>query len=180
VSSALERLHALAAESLAKLPGTPGSAQWARAFEKTLATAHTAAYYAATAERLGVSVGTLKGLSRAERDDVKKAVAEQVAYLKKFVGDTKDMSDAAIAARAQLYAGSVKATYYAARWGDWDVPQRLMPGMQQCLGNCKCDISIKDSGDGTGVLTRTMRGAEHHCTECPPLQGDHPVKRRAA
>ena len=175
----LTKLHALAAASIDGLPGKPGSATWAKAFERTLATAHTAAFYAATAERLNVSVGTLKGLSRAERADVKRAVSEQVTYLRKFVTAAPDMSEAAVKARAAMYAGSVKATYYAARWGDWEIPQNLMPTMQTCKTNCKCEISVKDNGDGTGVLTRTAH-AEQHCSECPPLAGDHPVKRRQA
>lgn len=88
------------------------------------------------------------------------------------------MSEAAVLARAQMYAKAITQTYYEARWGTWDIPPNLMPGNQQCMVNCLCRISIEDNGNGTGILTRTMGGTEHHCTECPPLQGDHPVKRR--
>lgn len=175
----LAKLHALAAESIARLPGAPGSAQWAKAFERALATAHTAAYYAATAERLGVSVGTLKGLSRAERGDVKRAVGEQVSYLKKFVGDTKDMSEAAIAARAKLYAGSVVATYSQARWGDWALPFYPTQG-SECMVNCRCSWQVEDNNDGTGSAVWKLSAAEH-CVTCKTRANDSPyqVKRRA-
>jgi hypothetical protein len=175
------------AARLAELAGTAlkgldySGSSWEREMKAIIARAHTASFLAATAERLGVKMPSPllseARLSRAERQDIKKAVAAQLEYLKGFVKDAASMSEQARAARAQLYAGSVKPAYYAARWGDWDVPQGLLPGMQQCLGNCKCEISIADNGDGTGVLTRTAR-AEQHCTECPPLAGDHPVKRR--
>lgn len=171
---ALAKLIALTRASLPK----PG-ATFERGMTQLLTRAHTAAYYAATAQRLGVSVDTLKGLSRAERADVKRAVAEQVDYLRGFVAAMPGLSEAQIAARAAMYAGSVKATYYAARWGDWEIPPELMPGNQTCKTNCKCDISVKDNGDGSGTLTRTAH-AEAHCTECPPLAGDHQVKRRNA
>lgn len=144
-----------------------------------LARAHTAAYLLGQSERLGVPLSAFKGLSKAERADIKKTVEGQLSYLKKFEQDKAGMSEAAIAQRSALYAGAVRTTYYAARWGDWEIDPGLMPGQQQCLGNCKCEISVKDNGDGTGTLTRVAR-AEHHCTECPPLAGDHPVKRRQA
>ena len=170
----LAKLIALTRASLPK----PG-ATFERGMTALLTRAHTAAYYAATAQRLGVSVDTLKGLSKAERADVKRAVAEQVQYLRGFVAAMPGLSDAQIAARAGMYAGSVAKTYYTARWGDWEIPPDLMPGNQTCKSNCKCTISVDDNGDGTGTLTRTAH-AEAHCTECPPLAGDHPVKRRNA
>lgn len=174
----LDNLQSILAKVIA---GAPLDAGFAKAMEAALVKGHTAAVLAAAAERAGVRVdsGLFKGLSKAERADTKKAVAEQLQYLKGFLAAKGDMSEAAIRARAQLYAGSIKQTYYTARWGDWDIPQGLMPGNQQCMGNCLCRISeVKDNDDGTGTLTRTMGGTEQHCTECPALEGDHEVKRR--
>ena len=150
---------------------TPGPAM-----RRAIATAHSAAFYAAIKERTGVMP---KGLSRAERADLKRLVAEQLKYYAKFEEDAKGMSDAAILARAQKYVGAIRTTFFEAKWGAWDIPPDLMPGRQACQTNCKCDIDIADNGDGTGVLTRTMH-AEVHCTACPGLAGDHPVKRKAA
>jgi hypothetical protein len=167
----------LAALTSASLPA-PDARQWRRDMERAIATGHTAAWIAGTSERLGVPVGGLlnpRNLSRAERAELKATIAAQLKYLDGF--DRAGMSEAAIAARAELYPGATRQTYYMARWGDWDIPGDLMPGNQECITQCKCEISVKDNGDGTGVLTRTMH-AEAHCTECPPLAGDHPVKRR--
>lgn len=144
---------------------------------KAIATAHAAATYAAIAERTGVMP---KGLSKAERNDLKARVAEQIKYYDRFAAQAGEMSEAGVAARAQMYAGAVRQTFYEARWGGWDIPDGLMPGNQQCLTNCLCHISIADNGDGTGVLTREMGGTEHHCDECPALVGDHDVQRSAA
>ncbi len=149
-----------------------------RDMRKAIATAHSAATYAAIKERTGVMP---KGLSRAERNDLKARVAEQLKYYDKFAAQAGDMSDAAVVARAGMYAKAIRPTYYAARWGTWDIPDNLMPGNQQCLTNCLCRISITDNGDGTGILKREMGGTEKgHCDDCPPLAGDHQVNRRNA
>lgn len=159
---------------------------WEREARAVLTRAHTAAHIAGNAERLKVSPDSPllseRRLSRAERADIRRTVDGQLRYLEGFARDVRSgaLSDAQIQARATLYGGPTRSTYYGARWGDWDIPPQLMPGMQQCIGNCTCDISVTDSGDGRGVLTRRMGGTEHHCTECPPLVGDHPVKRKQA
>lgn len=142
---------------------------------------HTAAFIAGTAERLGVradsSLISRQRLSRAERDEINRAIKGQLQYLENFLKERGTLSPQALKARLALWGGATKTTYYAARWGGWDIPQELLPGTAACLGNCRCSISVRDNGDGTGVLTRVM-GGEDHCTACPPLAGDHPVKRR--
>jgi hypothetical protein len=171
----------IAALMAAALP-SPDSPRWRAEMERAIAQGHTAAFLMGTAERLKVPVGSAllseRRMSRAERAEIKAAVARQLRYLDGF--DPAGMSEAAVRARAAMYAQAVKQTYYAARWGDWEIPDTLMPGNQACLSNCLCRISVRDNGDGTGVLTREMGGTEHHCDQCPPLVGDHPVKRRAA
>lgn len=177
------KLAALMASAISALPN-PGSASWQREMERIIARGHTAAWIAGQAERLGVRPDSpllsQARLSRAERAEIKAAVAAQMRYFKGFQGDLAGMSEAQIKARALLYSGATRATLYAARWGDWEIPQGLMPGNQDCKARCLCTLSVKDNGDGTGTLTRAMSGTEHHCTACPPLAGDHPVKRRAA
>lgn len=162
------------------------AAAWEAAMTKALTTAHTAAFIAATAERLGVAPDSplisRSRLSRAERADINAAVAKQVQYLKGFRGDLGRLSERAIAARAALYGPSFQAFYHQQRWADWEIPDRLLPGNQQCGGRCNCSGSITaDNGDGTGVWTRVLGAGEvNHCTECPGIAGDHPVRRRAA
>lgn len=187
---ALTRLVALGqariGEVTARLAAGGTVAAWRREMERAIATAHQAALITATAQRLGVGADSalISGprLSRAERADVTAAVCVQLAYLDRFAAEVAAgrLSDAQIAARANLYAGAVREFYYRQRWGAWEIPDVLLPGTAECLGNCKCTISISDNGDGTGVLTRVMGAAEQHCKTCPTLQGDHPVKRRAA
>ena len=177
MTNAALRLAALTATALP----APDARQWRSAMERAITQGHTAAWMAGTAERLGVKPGgallSQARLSRAERAEIKAAVAAQLRYLDGF--DPAGMSEAAIAARSKLYAGAVQTTFYAARWGDWEIPGELIPGTAACLGNCRCSINVVDSGDGTGTLTRTI-GGEQHCTECPPLAGEHPVRRRGA
>ena len=175
--SPLDKLIALAALDIGGIKAAPGSAAWQRAMETALVKAHTAAGMVGIAQRTGVDP---RGLSKAERADIKRAVGEQLPYLRRFAAQAGDMTPDAVATRAALYASAIKATYYEQRWGTWEIPDNLMPTKQACMVQCKCEISVADNGDGTGTLTRTMRGVENHCTECPPLAGDHDVKRRAA
>jgi hypothetical protein len=173
------RIAALMAQSL---PSADDPA-WDAKMRAVLTRGHTAAWMAGTAERLGVkpdsALFSQRRLSRAERNEIKQVVEGQLAYLKGFAQARGDMSERAITARADLYPGAVKATFYAARWGDWEIPAWLMPGMQQCITRCLCKIAgIRDNGDGTGVLVRELGGTEQHCGECPPLAGEHSVKRR--
>jgi len=171
-------LHALALDAIQALDfSRPG---WAKQLDAIIARGHTAAAIAAAADRAGVKVtpGLFKGLSRAERKDIDALVREQRKYLAGFVAAAEGLSEAQIAARAGLYAGAVRQTYYAQRWGDWIIPPDLLPGNQTCITNCKCRISVRDNDDGTGELTREMGGTEDHCDECPALVGTYPVKRQ--
>lgn len=156
--------------------------QWRRAMERAIVRSQTAAYVAATAERLGVRPATIGTLSRAERRELQQRIDAQLRYLDGFAADLKagKLTMPQAEARAALYAGATRQAYYAARWGDWEIPEHLLPGNQSCVTNCRCRISVEDHGDGTGTLTREMGGTEHHCTECPPLVGSYDVKRRRA
>src|SRR5688572_133105 len=162
-----ERLQALAAVAIADattaLAQGGSVAAWERAMQAALARAHTAAFISATAQRLGIAPDSPliseRRLSRAERADIRAQVEAQLRYLTKFAAAVRagGMSPQAVMARAVSYAGSVKAPYYAARWGEWDIPTRLLPGTAQCMGNCLCSLTdVKDNGDGTGVLTRVL------------------------
>jgi len=155
-----------------------GGAAFERQMTALLTRTYTAAHLVATAERLGVSVDTLGGLSRAERADITQAVKEQLPYLATFAGVFATLSAAQIAQRLALYAASVRPFYYASRWGGWAIPPTLLPGNQECLGHCLCTISIADNGDGTGTLTRELGATDQSCAECLALAGEHEVKRR--
>ncbi len=132
---------------------------------RAIATAHSAATYAAIKERTGVMP---KGLSRAERNDLKARVAEQLKYYDKFAAQAGDMSDAAVAARAGMYASAVRTTFFEARYPG--LP--FYPGENsECLVNCRC--SWQDDGDGsfTWVLD-----AKESCATCLDRASNNPYQ----
>jgi hypothetical protein len=158
------------------------------AIRQAVAAGHAAAVWAGVAERSTgprqFAIARLRELAgeralpRADRERLRARLQSELGYLARFAREAEGMSPAAFAARAALYAGAVRGTYYEARWGDWEIPDTLLPGNNACLGNCRCTASItRDNGDGTGVWTRIL-GGERHCDDCPPLAGDHPVRRR--
>ncbi len=156
MSTVLDKLLARASGEM-KAPG--------KDMRKAIATAHSAATYAAIKERTGVMP---KGLSRAERNDLKARVAEQLKYYDKFAAQAGDMSDAAIAARAQLYVGAIKATYGEARHPG--LPFYPTEG-SECMTNCRC--SWQDDGDGayTWVLD-----AKESCPTCLDRASNNPYQ----
>ncbi len=137
-----------------------------RDMRKAIATAHSAATYAAIKERTGVMP---KGLSRAERNDLKARVAEQLKYYDRFAEQAGDMSDAAVAARAGMYAGAVRGTYYGQRYpGLSQVPG---DGSTKCLTNCLCSLDERDDG-----IYWTLDGGEH-CGDCEAMAAGSPYGR---
>jgi hypothetical protein len=136
---------------------TPGPAM-----RRALVTAHTAAYYAGLKERFGFAS---KGLSKIERAELKTRVVAQLKYYDAFAAQAKDMSDAAVAARAQLYAGAIRATFSEA----------MFPGLKQypgdgntaCRTNCLCSLSREDDGIHWNL------GAEG-CEDCQAMAAGSP------
>lgn len=175
------RLAALATIAIGEIDSD--SPTWQRDMERVIARAHTAAWLAGTAERLGVKLDSAllsqARLSRAERAEIKAVVEKQLEYLQGFAEAKGSLSEAQIAARAAMYAGAVRGTFLETRWGDWDIAPELYPGAQQCLTNCRCKAHVVDNGDGTGTWVREL-GSERSCEECPPLAGEHPIERRRA
>ena len=140
-----------------------------RDMRKAIATAHSAATYAAIKERTGIMP---KGLSRAERNDLKARVAEQFKYYDKFAAQAGDMSDAAVAARAGMYASAVKGTYYGARYPGLN--QYPGDGSTACKVNCKCSLDEREDG-----IHWILNPAEH-CDDCQAMAAGGPYERRTA
>jgi hypothetical protein len=136
-------------------PGNP--ARFVRELERTVVRAHTAAFLGAIADRTGV---TPRGLSRAERRDLEAAIAAQRPYLERFARDVRAgrLSPEAIARRAELYAGPVRATYSKQRWPN--LPAHPADGSSECLAWCKCAWLERDDG-----FYWTLGTAEH-CPTC--------------
>ncbi len=161
VSTALDKLLARASGEM-KAPG--------RDMRKAIATAHSAATYAAIKERTGVMP---KGLSRAERDDLKARVAEQLKYYDRFAEQAGDMSDAAIAARAGMYAGAVRSTYYGQRYPGLDTYPGA--GATKCLTRCGCDLDERDDG-----IHWVLDESIENCEDCQALAAGSPYERSTA
>jgi len=133
------------------------------AMRRTIATAHAAATYAAIKERTGVMP---KGLSKAERGDLKAAVAAQLQYYDAFAAQAGEMSDAAIAARAGMYAGAIRGTFNNARYpGLSQVPG---DGQTQCLTNCVCSLDERDDG------IHWILNAGESCDDCEAMAAGGP------
>ncbi len=146
MSTVLDKLLARASSAMTKPD---------KDMRRAIATAHSAAAYAAIKERTGVMP---KGLSKAERNDLKARVVEQLKYYDKFAKAAGDMSDAAVGARAGMYAGAVRGTYYGQRYPG--LP--FQPGVgTDCLTNCRCDWV--DNGDGSFNWTLD---AKESCPTC--------------
>ena len=140
----------------------PNVAAWAMSVRRALIQGHTAAHLLGLAERLQVPLdGALLSqarLSNAERVDIAKRVNAQLDYLKGFAAAVPDMSAAAIAARANLYAGAVRASYYGARYPR--LPSVPGDGSTPCKSNCKCTLEQRVDG------IWWVLGAAEHCIGC--------------
>ena len=142
------------------------TAAWRTAMERALTVAHTSAYIVGTAERsaggkvrawLTKLVG-LRALSKDDQKALKAAVSAQLDYLAGFVSAQSGLSDAQTAARAALYSGAVRGTYYGARFPG--LPNYPGDGSTPCRTNCKC--SVEERADGFYWI---LHPAEH-CGEC--------------
>lgn len=183
-----DRIAALLARDIADITrdivGGGSVEQWERRMLDAIARGHAASAIAGTAERLGVEAGSKllneRNLSRAERDEIRRAVAGQLPYLRQFAADVQvgRLSEAQIAARAGLYAGAVRATYYAGRWYGWDLRGVPIPadGGTMCLSNCKCVAYV----EGDRWIYETT--AAEHCAGClsRAAKSPYPLRRLAA
>ena len=132
--------------------------EWARQMARTIGDGHRDAY------RLGAGV---KDMSPEARAFLASAIADQVKYLTGFSQDVRSehMTPALMKARAALYAGALKGTYYRARFWPWDLPFVPTEG-SECMVNCTCTIDVTDAGDGTGLMAWTL-GEHAHAETCP-------------
>jgi hypothetical protein len=132
---------------------------WRKAMEVAIRRSQTAAYIAATAERLKVSPAAVKGLSKAERAELDARINAQLKYLDGFVADLKQgkLTMAQAQARAALYPGATRGTFYATRYHN--LPFYPTEG-SACMTNCKCSWEQK----GNSYYWRMS--AIEHCPTC--------------
>jgi len=147
---------------------------WRTAMEQAIRRSQTAAYIAATAERLHTTPALIKGLSRAERKELDVRIAEQLKYLDGFVADLKagKLTMPQAQARANLYAGATRGAFYATRYPG--LPAYPGDGSTPCLGNCRCTLDERD-----GAVWWVLHPAEH-CAGCLDMASNSPYKAEAA
>jgi hypothetical protein len=149
-------------------------AAWRRQMEIAIRRSQTAAYIAATAERLGTTPALIKGLSKAERADLNARIDAQLKYLDGFAADLKAgrLTMAQAQARANLYSGATRGAFYATRYpGLSAVPG---DGSTPCLGNCKCTLEERSGG-----IWWVLHPAEH-CGPCVDMASGSPYKVETA
>mgnify|MGYP001195829066 CR=1 FL=1 len=156
---------------------------FARQMEAAIVRGHTAATIAGVAERsapgrvrawLTRLVGPV-ALSRDDRARLAAAIGEQRRYLLGFVQALPTLTPAQIVARAQLYAGAVRATYTRTRYAGWELPFAPGDGSTPCLGNCTCTAYVDEDGD-TARYVWQLGAAEQHCTTCPTRAAGSPYR----
>jgi len=146
---------------------------WRNAMEVAIRRSQTAAYIAATAERLKTTPALVKGLSRAERKELDARIAAQLKYLDGFAADLKagKLTMAQAQARAAMYAGPTRGTFYATRYQG--LPFYPTEG-SECMSNCKCSWEEK----GSEFYWRMS--AVEHCPTCQTRAANNPYKVEAA
>ena len=142
---------------------------WRKQMEVAIRRSQTAAYIVATAERLHTTPALVKGLSKAERRELDTRIAAQLKYLDGFVADLKagKLTMAQAQARANLYAGPTRGTFYATRYQG--LPFYPTEG-SECKANCKCSWEQK----GDSYYWR-MAAAEH-CPTCQTRAANNPYQ----
>jgi hypothetical protein len=113
------------------------------AIKRVLTRTHTASYIVGVQERTGVMP---QGLSRDERKDVKAILKAQFERLDAFAAEAESLSEAQVAARTDMYAGAVTASY----WTGWAGEElECVPGScPDCWSNCRCELTREDGGIG--------------------------------
>lgn len=115
-----------------------------------------------------------KDLSTPARNQVLTTVAEQVDYLNRFADQIAQTGwQEAYGARALLYAGSVKGTFWRGRTFGLDLPYMPGDGSSECLGNCGCrwDIAYDGDPEDLNATARWVRGKDDSCETCVQRAG---------
>lgn len=111
---------------------------------------------------------------------VVKAVQAQLPYLDRFADEIASGGWLEkYHARAALYAGSIKPTFWQARAGGLEMPYYPGDGTTPCLGNCRCHLEttwLDEENLDADVYWRL--GAEQHCTVCPERAARSPYRFR--
>lgn len=122
-----------------------------------------------------------RDLSRAARNQVLTTVAEQVDYLNKFADQIARTGwQEAYGARALLYGGSVKGTFWRGKSFGLDLGFYPGDGSSPCLGNCTCHLEINwlDEEELDADVYWRLGATERHCGTCPERATQSPYRFR--
>jgi hypothetical protein len=88
----------------------------------------------------------------------------QYGFLGQFAGETAALSEAQIAARAEMYVSASNAAYERARAADQganDLPAYPGDGSSECLSGCTCSWDFDEDG-----ATWTLGDSKESCETC--------------
>ncbi len=132
---------------------------WQQQMSMTLLTGH----YAAMMEGRGQDQ-----LSPQAQALVNRLVGEQLDYINAFADemDATGWQDK-YGARALLYGGALKATYYKGATYGYEMPHVPGDGSTPCLVNCQCYLEIDEiNAEEIDVDVYWRLGAAEHCGPC--------------
>lgn len=111
---------------------------------------------------------------------VEKALKEQLRYLNRFRDAIADDGwQESYKSRAEMYAESVKASYWRGKTRDYPLPAMPGDGTTQCLTRCKCQWEIQDLEGENNADAYWRMGAVEHCQTCSQRATDWaPLKIR--
>ncbi len=169
LSRSVENRLAILADNLATGGMTLGD--WQYAMRQELRDAH--------ATFLAIAAGGDR--SKVNPDDWLKLGSELQSQYKFLEGFAQDIADGkvtggGIAARASMYAGSAKSSFWRQMTQDLDIDLPAIPGdgSTPCLGYCYCrwsepEYEYDENGDVVAVLMTWLLGdpPHGHCDECP-------------
>lgn len=129
--------------------------RWQADMANVLVSAHLAAW----------EIGTGRPPDDQERKILAQIIGDQIDYLNAFADEIDlDRWTKRYEARARLYAGALKHTYWRALSGSFVLPAYPGDGSTECRTNCRCEWRIEDRG--AWVDAYWVRHASDSCRTC--------------
>lgn len=156
----IARLSSLIGEATAALERDPSQADdWYDEVARQLRRYTLAAY---------VSGSGASSPNAAQRRVVAEYTRIQLEFLAAFRDEIKASAEWSNgwAARAGMYADSIRAPFWAGKTSDWPLPAQPADGSTQCLTRCRCSWEIQElDGDGNADAY-WRRGVTDSCQTC--------------